>query len=61
MALHVLPEGDARDHDLHSGCWCGPNVVTLQRPDGRYGLLVEHIPAIVGPAPNPDGTDSITP
>lgn len=39
---HVLPLGDAVEHDESEDCVCGPDVEPIQRADGSMAWLVTH-------------------
>lgn len=42
MSLHLVPAGDRDRHELHIGCPCAPRVEIGGRPDGTFGLIVDH-------------------
>jgi hypothetical protein len=42
MALHVMPVGDAIEHQAAEDCACGPHAEVVKRGDGSVGWVVVH-------------------
>lgn len=42
MSLHLIPAGEAGEHELRLACPCQPDAGLRWRPDGTYGQVVEH-------------------
>jgi hypothetical protein len=40
--MHLIPDEEADDHELRIGCPCLPGVQLAERPDGTWGLIVDH-------------------
>lgn len=40
--FHVVPQGDAVEHECFDGCVCGPTVEPIERGDGSMGWLYVH-------------------
>lgn len=39
---HIVPVGDAVEHDITDDCICGPLTVPIERIDGSVGWLIVH-------------------
>lgn len=42
MSWHCIPEDEEDQHLLSVACPCLPGAALAQRPDGSWGLLVDH-------------------